>query len=60
MLLWDEMVSYIHTNLSVNVIVRLPHPRSRNSEDYKTFLALYVDIQTRGYELIVQTTIPKY
>ena len=54
------MVSYIHTNLSVNVIVRLPHPRSRNSEDYKTFLALYVDIQTRGYELIVQTTIPKY
>ena len=29
---------YIHTSLSVNVIVRLPHPRSGDIPGQKTFL----------------------
>ena len=27
----------LYTNLPVNVIVRLPHPRSGDSQDQKTF-----------------------
>ena len=41
---------YIYTNLPVNVIVRLPHPR----------LAPYADKQTRNYDTGAQTTIPPY
>ena len=39
--------TYIHTNLPVNAIVRLPHPRSGDSQDQETFLAPSVDKQTR-------------
>ena len=43
---WD-----IHTNLPVDVIVRLPHPRSRDSQDQKKFLAPFGDKQTRDYDI---------
>ena len=36
---------YIYTNLPVNVIVRLPHPRSGDSQGQETFLALSADKQ---------------
>ena len=35
---------YIYTNLPVNAIVRLPHPRSGNSQGQETFLAPSTDI----------------
>ena len=38
---------YIYTNLPVNVIVRLPHPRSGDSQGQETFLAPSADKQTR-------------
>ena len=34
------------TNLPVNVIVRLPHPRSGDSQGQETFLAPSADKQT--------------
>ena len=40
---------YIYTNLPVNAIVRLPHPRSGDSQGQETFLALSADKQTRNY-----------
>ena len=41
---------YIYTNLLVNVIVRVPHPRSRDSQGQETFLAPSADNQTRNYD----------
>ena len=41
---------YIYTNLPVNVIVRLPHPRSGDSQGQETFLAPSADKQTRNYD----------
>ena len=41
---------YICTNLQVNGIVRLPHPRSRDSQGQETFLAPFADKQTRKYD----------
>ena len=41
---------YIHTNLPVNAIVRLPHPRSGDSQGQETFLAPSGDKQTRNYD----------
>ena len=38
----------IHTNLKVEVIVRLPHPRIANSHGQKTFSAPSADKQTRN------------
>ena len=38
----------INTSLPVNAIVRLPHPRSRDCQSKKTFLALSADKQTRN------------
>ena len=35
--------TYISTNLPVNVIVRLSHPRNGDSEGQETFLALSPD-----------------
>ena len=40
----------IYTNLPVNVIVRLPHPRSGNSQGQEMFLAPSADKQTRNYD----------
>ena len=41
---------YIYTNLPVNAIVRLPHPRSVDSQGQETFLAPPTDNQTRNYD----------
>ena len=41
---------YIHTNLPVNAIVRLPHPRSGDSQGQETFLAPSADKQTHNYD----------
>ena len=41
---------YIHTNLPVSDIVRLPHPRSGDSQGQETFLAPSADKQTRNYD----------
>ena len=42
---------YIYTNLPANAIVRLPHPRSRDSQGQETFLAPSADKQTRNHEI---------
>ena len=44
------MVSHIYTNLQVNATVRLPHPRSGDSQGQETFLAPSADKQTRNYD----------
>ena len=41
---------YIHTNLPVNAIVRLPHPWSEDSQDQETFLAPTADKQTCNHD----------
>ena len=41
---------YIYTNLLVNDIGRLPHPRSGDSQGQETFLAPSADKQTRNYD----------
>ena len=46
----DEMVSYIHANLPVNGIVRLPHSRSGDSQAQETFLAPSAFKRTRNYD----------
>ena len=65
---------YMYTNLPVNAILRLPHPRSRDSQGKETFLALSANKQTCNYHTecsdhhpslstitqSAQTTIPPY
>ena len=43
---------YIYTNLPVNTINRLPHPRSRDSQGQETpfFFSPSADKQTRNYD----------
>ena len=41
---------YMYTNLPVNATVRLPHPRSGDSQGQETFLAPSADKQTRNYD----------
>ena len=41
---------YIYTNLPVNAIVRLPHPRSGDSHGQETFLVPSADKQTHNYD----------
>ena len=41
---------YIHTNLPMNAIVRLPHPQSGDSQGQETFLAPSADKQTCNYD----------
>ena len=41
---------YIYITLPVNVIVRLPHPRSGDSQGQETFLAPSADKQIRNYD----------
>ena len=41
---------YKNTNLTVNALVRLPHPRSEDSQGQETFLAPSADKQTRNYD----------
>ena len=40
----------IYTNLLVDAIVRLPHPRSGDSRGQETFLAPSADKQTRNHD----------
>ena len=40
----------MYTNLPVNAIVRLPHPRNGDSQGQETFLAPSGDKQTRNYD----------
>ena len=40
----------IYTNLQVDLIVRLPHPRSRDSQGQEPFLEPSVEKQTRNYD----------
>ena len=42
---------YIYTNLPVNAIVRLPHPRSEDIQGQETFLAPSADKQTLNYDI---------
>ena len=44
------MYIHIYANLPVNVIVRLPHPRSGDSQGQEPFLAPSVDKQTCNYD----------
>ena len=41
----------IHTNIPVDVIVGLPHPRSGDRQNQKTFLAPSADKQIRNYHI---------
>ena len=41
----------IYTNLTVDVIVRLPNPRCRDSQGHETFLAASADDLTRNYDI---------
>ena len=41
---------YIHTNLPVNAIVRLRHPRSGDSKGQETFLTPSADNKTCNYD----------
>ena len=43
------MVSYIHTDLPVNAIVRLPHPRRGDGQDQETSLAPSANNQTLNH-----------
>ena len=45
---------YIYTNLPVNAIVRLPHPRRGDSQGQETFLAPSADKQTRIYDTVLK------
>ena len=55
--LWSKALSHsrmkwwtIYTNLPVNAIVRLPHPRSGDSQGQKTFLALSAGMQSQNFD----------
>ena len=39
---------HVYANLPVNVIVKVPHPRSGDSKGQETFLAPSADKQTRN------------
>ena len=52
---YTYLVIYIYTNLPVDVIVRLSHPRSGDSQGQETFLALYIDHYAHIYTYISQT-----
>ena len=54
------MLSHIYTNLPVNAIVGLPHPRSRDSQGQETFLAPSGDKQTRNYDIECSNQIINY
>ena len=48
----------IYTNLSVDAIVRRPHPQSRDSQVQETFLAPSADKQTRNYDTVLKPPSP--
>ena len=56
----SDLIWYIYTNLPVSAIVRLPHPRSGDSQGQETFLSPSADKQTRNYDIECSNTIPPY
>ena len=48
--LFLNMFLYMYTNLPVNAITRLPHPRSGDSQGQETFLAPSADKQIQNYD----------
>ena len=48
----------IYKNLLVDAIVRLPHPRSEDSQGQEMFLAPSADNQTRNYDIRVLKPSP--
>ena len=52
------MYIHIYSNLPVNVIARLPNPRSRDSQGQETFLAPSADKQTRNYDTVLKPSSP--
>ena len=48
----------IHTNLPVDVIVRLSHPRSGDSRNQETFWAPTAEKQTRNYHIECSNHLP--
>ena len=48
--IFSYMYIQIYANLPVNVIVRLPHPRSGDSQGQETFLASSADKETHNYD----------
>ena len=49
-MLYIYIYIYIYINLPLNAIVRLPYPRSGDSQGQETFLAPSVDKQTCNYD----------
>ena len=54
------MYIYLFTNLPVNTIVRLPHPRSGSSQGQETFLAPSIDKRIYIYIFVYILYIYKY
>ena len=50
MQIYMYMHLHIYANVPVNVIVKLPHPRSGDTQGQETFLAPSADKQTRNYD----------
>ena len=50
MQIYIYMYFHIYANLPVNVIVKLPNPRSGDSQGQDTVLAPSADKQTRSYD----------
>ena len=50
MQIYMYMHLHIYANVPVNVIVKLPHPRSGDTQGQETFLAPSADKQTRSYD----------
>ena len=48
--IFSYMYIQIYANLPVNVIVRLPHPRSGDSQGQEMFLAPSADKETHNYD----------
>ena len=46
------MYVYIYTNLPVNVIVRIPHLQSGDSQGQETFSVPSADKQTRNHDTV--------
>ena len=40
--IYMHMYIYIHINLPVNTIVRLPHPRSGDSQGHSLYILIYI------------------
>ena len=50
MQIYMYMYLHIYVNVPVNVIVKLPHPWSRDTQGQETFLAPSADKQTCNYD----------